>query len=359
MIEDKPSVCFVVINWNSWKDTTECLEALQRLDYPNYRAVLIDNASSDDSIEQIRRWAQGNLPVSSRYFEFDGTKKPVTLVEYDRALAEAGGNATPEANLRQVDSQHQLVLIHSGANLGFAEGCNVGIRYALKQRYEIICLLNNDTVLRPDLLNAIVGPFADPKVGIVGGEILYYDEPSYIWYGGGQVSLLGRGPGYVFEGINQLDGEEWKKQRKVSFVTGCLMAVRREVWEKIGLIDGRFFFGAEDADFCLRASQKGFDIVYEPRAVIYHKVARTYDKFSEKHVYYVYRGKFIFMRKYLSALLWWPWVLAFMAYALTFATIKRALSQRSAGAGLNMMKASILAFRDTILSFNDSGRLIR
>lgn len=359
MIKDKPSVCFIIINWNSWKDTTECLEALQRLDYPNYRVVLIDNASSDDSIEQIRRWAQGGLPVSSRYFEFDPTKKPLTLVEYDRSIAEMGGKEASEAELEQVVTDRQLVLIHSGANLGFAEGCNVGIRYALKRQYDIICLLNNDTVAQPSLLSEMVEQFSNRKVGIVGGKILYYDDPIYIWYGGGQVSLLGRGPGYVFEGINQLDSEQWNHQRKVSFVTGCLMAVRREVWERIGLIDGRFFFGAEDADFCLRASQAGFDIIYEPRAVIYHKVARTYDKFSEKHVYYVYRGKFIFMRKHLSALLWWPWVLAFMIYALTLATLRRALSQRSARAGLNMMKASVSAFWDTILSFNDSGRLIR
>jgi GT2 family glycosyltransferase len=358
-MESYPSVCFVILNWNSWKDTVECLESIQRLEYSNYTIVLVDNESSDDSLLQINAWVNGNLPVQSKYLRFDPGKKPVQLVEYTRVVAEAGGKVEEEKLLGMLPSDRKLVLIQSGANLGFAEGCNVGIRYALKTGCEVVCLLNNDTVPEPDALNKLVDHFVQPKVGIVGGKILYYHEPDYIWYGGGHVSLIGKGPGYVFEGINQKDSPVWNQKRKVSFVTGCVMAIHRRVLESIGLIDGRFFFGAEDADFCLRTTQAGFDIVYEPSAVIYHRVARTYDKFSAKHVYYVYRGKFIFMRKHLPAILWWLWVVAFMVYALTFATVKRALARRSLKDGFQMSKAAIAAFKDTVQSFNDYKTLIQ
>lgn len=196
-----------------------------------------------------------------------------------------------------------MIVIQSGANLGFAEGSNVGIRYALASRagFEYICLLNNDTVVEPDFLTHLVQcAEEDHKIGIVGGKVLFYDDPSRIWYGGGYVSLWGRGPGYVSKYYGRKNSECAQYPRSVTFVTGCLMLVRRNVFKECGLLDPYMFFGGEDADFCLRALRKGFKIKYEPNAVIYHKAARTYNPRSQEHIYYVYRGKSAFVKKALT-----------------------------------------------------------
>src|ERR1017187_9290134 len=119
-------VCIVVLNWNGWRDTIECLESLFHLEYPNYCVVVCDNASSDGSPEQIRRWANGETIAScaNAHFEYLTTPpiaKPIPFMSY----------VSPSASLSGTNPKSDLVLIETGGNLGFAGGCNVGLRYAL------------------------------------------------------------------------------------------------------------------------------------------------------------------------------------------------------------------------------------
>jgi len=338
-----PKVAIIILNWNGWQDTSECLESLQRITYPNYQAIVVDNGSSDGSIEKIKAWARGEIPVESKFFEYKPDNKPVQWIEYARQTAEAGGIPEEEAKLVQFPSNRRVIFIKNGENLGFAGGNNVGIKYALLRKYPYLCLLNNDTVVDPKFLDFLVKRIeSDPLSGIVGGKIYTYNEPKCLWYAGGHISLLGRGPGYV------MHHSESDKFSSVSFVTGCLMLLRADVLNKVGLLDPYLFFGAEDADLCLRTIKAGFKIDYEPRAIIWHKIARTYDKHSPSHIYYVYRGKVTFTRKHLPLVFWYIWLIAFILYLLIFAGPRQLFRTNSIKVALNTVVGGLSAIRDVI-----------
>lgn len=339
-----PKVAIVVLNWNGWRDTVECLESLQKLSYPNYRVILVDNGSIDDSVNQILGWCAGKVVVRSKFFEYDPANKPVNWIEYDRLIAEMGGVPEEEEKVfRDLPPGRCLILIRNEDNLGFAEGNNVGIRYALANGYDYICLVNNDTVVSPDFLRFLVERAdGDSSLGILGGKIYRYDEPSVLWYAGGVVSLFGRGPGYV---IKRSETNEFSY---VSFVSGCLMFLRAELLRNVGLLDSYFFFGAEDADICLRAIRSGFRIGIEPRAVIWHKVARTYDKYSQQHIYYVYRGKIAFTKKHLHFLVWWLWISFFVLYLLLVVPQRQFFRTKSLKVVANTITGGLKALRDGV-----------
>ncbi|WP_242656389.1 glycosyltransferase [Desulfofundulus thermosubterraneus] len=170
-----PSVFIIILNYNGWQDTVECLESVQRLTYPNYRIVVIDNGSTDGSMEKIKAWAAGELRVESKFFTYDPSTKPVRWIEYDRVTAEAGGLPELEAEIEALPPNRRMVLIQTGANLGYAGGNNVGIRYSINSVSDYIWLLNNDTVVHKSALKTMVD-IAEKvlRIGIVGSKILYY-----------------------------------------------------------------------------------------------------------------------------------------------------------------------------------------
>src|SRR5215210_5475186 len=97
--QSAPLVYIIILNWNGWKDTIECLESLQQLDYPNFRAVVVDNGSSDDSLHRIERWASGDELVESRYVEYQRSNKPVRVTSFNEVEVEAGGTVVGDATL--------------------------------------------------------------------------------------------------------------------------------------------------------------------------------------------------------------------------------------------------------------------
>ena len=132
---DTPGVSIVILNWNGWKDTLECLESLFRISYPNY-----DTDSKDDSVTEIKKYAEGNLAVSSKFFEFSNENKPIEILEYTKEGSEEGSQ--PAEAFAALPSNKKMILIKADKNYGFAEGNNIGIRLA-KGQY--IALLNSDT----------------------------------------------------------------------------------------------------------------------------------------------------------------------------------------------------------------------
>jgi GT2 family glycosyltransferase len=147
-------VCIVILNWNRWRDTVECLESLFRLDYADFQVVLCDNDSIDGSVEQIQAWADGKLPdVQADHRLQDLTSPPVPKpIRYSEYGYDEIGRMTDATN-----EDVPLILIRTGANRGFAGGNNVGLRYAMKRRdVEFVWLLNNDTVVCKDALTRMV-----------------------------------------------------------------------------------------------------------------------------------------------------------------------------------------------------------
>jgi len=113
-------VSIIILNWNGWKDTIECLESLYRIIYPNYDVIVVDNGSEDNSIEKIKEYCEGKIKVESKFFEYSSENKPIRIIEYSREEAEAGGGR--EQEIADLPSNKKLILIKNEKNYGFAGG---------------------------------------------------------------------------------------------------------------------------------------------------------------------------------------------------------------------------------------------
>lgn len=297
-----PKVYVLILNWNGWEDTLECLESVFRQNYRNYQVIVCDNGSANDSLAQIRSWANGELdarvPSNSllERLSCPPVSKPIPFVEHDRADAEAGASGA--------DCDASLVLIQTGANLGFAGGNNVGLRYVLKRGdAEYIWLLNNDTVMGRDALAAAVQiAEADDDVAMVGARLLYYDQPGVIqavaggtivpWQG--MIRLLGR---------DEIDVGQWSNPVSLDYITGASLLVKVDVVRAIGLLDEQYFMYAEELDWCLRASRANWRLAYSPGSVIWHKEGNSVGYRSALHDFYAVRSALLWVKKFYPHLL--------------------------------------------------------
>lgn len=221
-----PSVYIIVLNWNGKEDTLACLQSLERVGYSTYSVVLVDNASSDGTVESV-------------------------------------GDLFPS-----------VTTIRNSENLRFAGGNNVGIEYAMRMNADYILLLNNDTVVDQNFLDELVNAAeSDSQIGIAGAKIFYYDEPDRIWYAGGRIEYW---KGWISHiGIRERDAGQHDTPRDVGYITGCCMLVKRTVIEKIGKLDESFFIYGEDADWSIRAARAGFRLRYVPSSKVWHKVSSS------------------------------------------------------------------------------------
>jgi len=297
--------CIIVLNWNGWRDTIECLESLLRLDFPNYKIIVCDNASSDDSWNEIGRWANGDraVPCSNprlAHLTSPPVTKPVSHVCY----------SSPQESLISPSSNCPLVLIQTGGNLGFAMGNNVGLRYALSQTdCEYFWLLNNDTVVEPSaLLRLIESMKEDRQTGICGSMLRDYTSPETVQAFG--VRQYSAWSGRVLP-VNPAK----LPSRHVDYVHGASMMVRREFLETVGLLDESYFLYFEELDRATR-SQGLFRLAFAPLSTVYHKEGAsigTHNRRQERSLLaerFATRNRLLFTRKFHPAFV--PTVLGFV-----------------------------------------------
>ena len=313
-----PKVAIIVLNWNGWQDTIECLESLQRLTYPNYQIIVVDNGSTDDSVEKIKAWAQGEIPGESKFIHFNPNNKPLEWIEYDRITAEAGGAIDKETRISEFPSNRKLVFIQTGENLGFAGGNNVGVRYALRHSYNYVCILNNDVVVNPEFLTTLVD-YANrvPNVGIAGPLICSYYKPQKVESMGGAISLwTGRVPRLGSRLL--VTKVQTKLPFFVHYVSGCAMLIDTKVFKTIGFFDEQFFLSFEDTDFCYRARQAGFLVQVVLASQVWHKESASTPTPIGR--YYSVRNRLLFMKKHAKL---WHWITFLICYIL--GSIKQAI----------------------------------
>jgi GT2 family glycosyltransferase len=295
-------VCIVILNWNGWRDTIECLESVFRLDYPNLSVIVCDNASTDYSLQYICRWADGDLAASCvnpqlAYVTSPPVAKPIPTISLP----------TPQFSLSVAAADYPLVLIQTGGNLGFAGGCNVGMQYALARGgCDYVWLLNNDTVVAKDSLSALVNKaHAEPYLGICGSVLLDYSSPQIVQAFGGY--NYGPRTGRVLLSIRTaLRDAPDDPLRQIAFVHGASMLVRREFLEAVGLMDERYFLFFEELDWAMRARPR-YSIGYAPSSFVYHKEGASIGTkvqrggrslLSEK---YMARNRLLFTRRFYPA----------------------------------------------------------
>lgn len=245
-----PRLAVVLVNWNGWQDTIECLESLLPSLPEGARVLVCDNASIDHSLKHLCDWAQAKLGHDQ-------------VVQYSRAAAEQGGRP----------DDPKLVLIDTGGNLGFAGGNNVGIRYALARDCDYVWLLNNDTVVdantAPELMRRMQ---ADSRIGMCGSTMFYFDKPEVVQCLAGSRfdyrlavgSPIGFGKPFD-EATPQVDVE-----RQLAHISGASMMVSRAFLESIGLMEEGYFLYFEEIDWAVRA-QGRFTLGWAPRSFVWHK----------------------------------------------------------------------------------------
>ena len=299
------AVYILVLNWNGWRDTIECLESLFRLDYDNYKVIVCDNDSNDNSLANIEQWAKGKLAAgmphheSIRHLTSPEVQKPIPLVKYDRKLAEAGGEISPD--------EAKLILIQTGGNLGFSGGNNVGLRYALARNdFDYVWLLNNDTVVEKNSLKCMVNHVeSSDEPCACGSKILFYDEPETVQALGGasynKWTGLAKSLGLnlpVKESVNSKDVEE-----DLGYVFGASNLFPREFLSEVGLLSEDYFLYYEEIDLYTRAQGK-FKASYCNDAIVYHKEGKSIGSASDKRKtsifsdFYLFKSKILFTKKF-------------------------------------------------------------
>ncbi len=241
-----PRVAVVILNWKRPDLTAACLASLRRSDYSEWFAIVVDNGSGDDSIALIRE------------------RFPDALV------------------------------VDNGVNLGFAAGNNPGIAQAIRSGADYVLLLNDDTEVAPEMLRILVEEAeSDPRIGIVGPKILYYQPANVIWSAGGAVSKLGV-PGHLR--ADEADDDANGTSFRTDYVTGCAMLVRRSVIERVGGFDERFFMYFEETEWCARARRAGYEVRCAPSARMWHKIPPGARGASPTYQYLMTRNRLLYLR---------------------------------------------------------------
>ena len=234
-----PHIKILILNWNGVHLLKPCLDTVTAIDYPNFSVMVIDNGSSDGSLEIVKE----NYPS-------------VEILALDQ-------------------------------NYGFAGGYNRCFAQLKDEPSEFIMLLNNDTEVDSDILNSFTHAkeqFGDNQ--IYGGKIYYQDNPEKIWYAGGNVKL--KYADISHRGIRKQDSPEYSNPIETDYVTGCCLFTSMEVINKLNGFDERFNMYGEDVDFCLRANQERINCYYWPDAKLWHQVsaslggAFSFNKLSKK-----------------------------------------------------------------------------
>jgi GT2 family glycosyltransferase len=304
-------VYVVVLNWNGWRDTIECLESLLRSERVTFKTIVCDNASSDGSFERITDWCEGRISVLPDDPRFSELVVPNIPKPINYAIVEPGG-ALPGG----VD----LFLIQTGANLGFAGGNNVGIRLALRDpACRFIWLLNNDVVVKSDALLRLVERASLDKAGdCCGSTLLFYYAPERVQALGGVRYNRWIGIGAQI-GLGSAFGKEVDTsyvERRMSYVAGASMLLSRRLLEAVGLLSEEYFLYYEEIDLAVRASRK-FRLCYASKSIVYPKEGRSIGTSSlgapsrlSTHLFYY--NKISFVRKFFPLLL--PSTLLFVGW---------------------------------------------
>ena len=294
---NNPKVSIIILNWNGWQDTIECLESLYQITYPSYDVIVVDNDSENESVQKIREYCGGEIEVDSKFFEYSIENKPIKIIEYTKDQAEAGGGK--ENGIMEVPSNGKMILIKNEKNYGFAEGNNIAMRYALKAlNPNYILLLNNDTVVDTEFLGELVKVAeSDSGIGFAGSKVYFYDNCNTIQFtGGGKIDLVkGRAPRIA---SGEIDNGQYDSCYEVGYIGGSCLLCKTEVIKEIGVLDHSYFVYWEETDWCLRGHKMGYKSIYVFRSKIWHKGGASSGSCVE--AYYFNRNMFYFMKRHAS-----------------------------------------------------------
>ncbi len=245
----QPLVSIIIPHWNGIDIITECLESLQKTTYPNSEIIVVDNNSTDDSVNHIRKI----FP--------------------------------------------KVILFENEGNEGYAGGCNRGSEIA---KGEYLLFLNNDTVHQPNWIEPLVSLLEkNPKIASVQPKLLNYYQKNLFDYAGGaggmmDILVFPFARGRIFT-EQEIDTNQYNLKEAIFWSSGTAFLVRKAAFEKVGKFDELFFAHMEEIDLCWRFHLSGFDVWSEPSSVVYHKNAVSLPMYTEKKYYLNHRNSLIML----------------------------------------------------------------
>lgn len=254
-------VYIIILQYNNWQDTVECLHSITAISYDDYAVVVVDNNSSNDSLPKLKQWLLDNKDVFAK--------------------------------------QNETVLIENIVNNGYAGGNNLGIKYALeKNDFSYVWLLNNDVIIDPAALEVMVNIFkGDGKIGICGSKVIDYFDNN---------NILSLGTKYNrFWGLPNVVKEE-SVAKNLDGVQGCSMLIKHGCFVNIGLLPEEYFMYYEESDYCLKVIGGGYKIATAVASIIFHKEGASSGVQSSQYIKNVFsdllclRNRLICGNKYLK-----------------------------------------------------------
>jgi GT2 family glycosyltransferase len=291
-----PRVCAVTLTWNNYAYTAAAIRSMQRSAYPFSRIIVVDNGSTDGSVDHL---------------EADFTDP-------------------------------QVQFIRNPGNEGFARGMNIGFREAVAQGAEMIYCVNNDTETDPACAGLLVEALRrDPRAGVAGPTIYYHGQPRKIWQAGGDMRRLRAGVVVPLKGKTADDVPA--RPTTVTFLTGCAFLFHADLLTRVGYLDPAYFFYGEDVDFGLRVAAAGLTMLYVPAASVWHKIEDVAkDRTSPFVLYHLGRGTaLVFRKRFAPPYRWYAFLVQ-----LTLYTPYRAWQIIKGGAGPGALRAWLRGLAD-------------
>lgn len=264
-------VSVVLLNWKGASDTIACVESLLELDQRSVAIYICDNSSPDNSVDRILAWAVDRLPAINAQRASAGEAVVAFRDLSGAALREPASEFLPG------HIGPQITLIQTGANIGYAAGNNVGMRFALAEGATHCWILNNDTEVERNALSSLLARTReDPTIGMCGSTLVYYDRRDMVQNlaGGTFNPFKGYGVGLGFGGNPNDPVDRHQVEQQLAFVSGASMLVTREFLETVGLMSEDYFLYYEELDWAFRAKNK-YRLGYAPDSVVYHKVGAS------------------------------------------------------------------------------------
>ena len=286
-----PRVSIIILNWNGWKDTIECLESIYQIKYSNYNIIVVDNHSTDGSIKKIKEYCKGKIKIKSLHVKYNPLNKPIKIFEYaEEEIKTLNRTGIPYPHKK-------IILIKNNKNRGFAGGNNIGIRFALSTNASYILLLNNDTVVDPNFLTELIKVAKSCKnVGSIQSLLLKPDG-NFIDSLGQEIHIWSA----MDTGINSLYNP-LTKDKEIFGACAAAAIYPLEVLKNSGLFDEDFFVIFEDVDLSWRIRLNGFKSILAVNSVVYHKRGIS-DGINQEEVsllmrYHYHKNLLITMLKY-------------------------------------------------------------
>ena len=216
----EPKIAIILVNYNGVNDTFECIESLSTSTYNNFKIIVVDNKSTDNSAQILRKY----------------------------------------------QSKYNYILLEAKNNDGFSSGNNIGIRYAVEHKFDYVLLLNNDTLVDKHFLKELIltQNYYENKA-IISSKIYYAYDRNRIWYAGGTFNKITSRTEHI--GIHEIDCGQFNEEKKVSFISGCCMFIPIEAILKVGYMEDLYFLYCEDTDYGCRFLEKGYDLILVGRRV--------------------------------------------------------------------------------------------